>query len=279
MSRLLRLQLVLLCVACLGSCAMFSNAIDYRKTAEQFIESAVREDYDKCISLFALDRPEAQGVNLDTLKKGIATFRKVVVDELGTDIEYRFLLANKSYSSTSGKVPEDVTELHLEVSGSGKFDEVVAIFDDRSGKILNIRALGINKVIPSMMIFWLLGLLFLCVPAFNIYMIVRIKRSTRKRKWLKYLSLFIVNVPTISYQAITGSIFLNPTSFQVLLGTSFNYGSYSASNWAVGIPLAGLYWLWRLNTKPNLDVATAGKDSANDMSPEAPLDQLRTEEG
>jgi hypothetical protein len=264
--------LVLVCFALFGSCSLVSNTIDYRKTSEEFIESAIKEDYDKCISLFALERPEAKDINIDTLKKGVKQFRNAIVNELGTDIEYTFLSSVKSFSS-SGKSPADLTEVQIELAGNEKYDVVVLIFDDISKKILNIKSAGLNKAAPAMAGFWLFGLLCLCVPAFNIYMIIRIKRSNRKRKWLKYISLIFLNVPTISFNAATG-IVMKPLFLQVLLGVSFNFGGYENSKWELGIPLAGLYWLWRLTVKPYVQTREAVEESSSQVIG-GPLDQVR----
>lgn len=69
-----------------------------------------------------------------------------------------------------------------------------------------------------------------------------------KRKWLKYIAVIFLNVPTITYTAV-GSLSFELLSFQILLGISFGYMGYLHSYWAFGIPLGGLYWLFKLRQK------------------------------
>lgn len=106
--------------------------------------------------------------------------------------------------------------------------------------------------------FWLFGLLALCVPIFNIYMMVRVKRSQYKKKWLKYLAIIILNVPAVTYNAVNG-LSLQLLSFQILFGISFQYIGYLNSAWTLGIPLGGLYLLWQLKN---------GKDKPTEFATE-----------
>jgi predicted membrane protein len=111
--------------------------------------------------------------------------------------------------------------------------------------------LEIKTPIPTMTYFLLFGLFALCIPLFNIYVIIQIKRSHFKRKWLKYIAVVLLNVPTISYAAINGLSF-KLLHFQFLLGVGFHYMGYLNSVWAFGIPFGGLYWFWKLKRKKNI---------------------------
>jgi hypothetical protein len=110
--------------------------------------------------------------------------------------------------------------------------------------------LDIKAPIPAMMYFWLFGLFAVCVPMFNIYVIRQIKQSDLKKKWLKYISVIFLNVPAITYAAVSGLSF-NLLSFQLLFGISFNYSGYLNSAWTFGLPLGGLYWFWKLRQLKN----------------------------
>jgi hypothetical protein len=144
------------------------------------------------------------------------------------------------------------------------------LFDDKSKKILNINTLDVKEPIPSMAFFWIFGLVAICIPIFNIYVIRQIKRSNLKKKWLKYIAVIFLNVPAITYSAVTG-IALKLLNFQILLGISFGYMGYLSSFWTFGIPLGGLYWLWKLKqhskltgeTEPEFDfqIETINDDS------------------
>jgi hypothetical protein len=133
------------------------------------------------------------------------------------------------------------------------------LFDDVSGKMLNINTLNVKQPIPNMTLFWLFGLLALCVTAFNIYVIREVKRSSLKRKWLKYLSIVIFNVPAVTFAAVNG-LSLKLLNFQILLGISFGYIGYLNSFWTFGLPLGGLYWVLKLKRgkdEPSVSLATS----------------------
>jgi hypothetical protein len=68
------------------------------------------------------------------------------------------------------------------------------------------------------------------------------------KKWLKYIAVIFLNVPAITYSAVYGLSF-NLLSFQILFGISFSYLGYLSSAWTFGVPLGGLYWLWKLSKK------------------------------
>lgn len=101
-----------------------------------------------------------------------------------------------------------------------------------------------------MTLFWLFGLLAICIPVFNIYVIRQIKRSNLKKKWLKYIAVIFLNTPAITYAAVNGLSF-KLINFQILLGVSFGYMGYLNSYWTFGIPLGGLYWFWKLRQQKN----------------------------
>jgi hypothetical protein len=115
---------------------------------------------------------------------------------------------------------------------------------------LNINKLDVKQPIPSMTIFWLFGLLTICIPIFNVYVIRQIKKSDLRRKWLKYIAVIVLNVPAITYAAVNGLSF-KLLNFQILLGLSFSYMGFFNSFWTFGIPFGGLYWIWRLRRKPD----------------------------
>lgn len=94
--------------------------------------------------------------------------------------------------------------------------------------------------------FWLFGIFAAIVLTFNIYTIVMVKRSGLKRKWLAYIGIILLNVPTIQYQAIDG-LFLKLLNFQILLGITFEKAGYLGSIWAVGVPLGAIIAQWRIS--------------------------------
>lgn len=238
----------------LSGCDFVKKTFDYKEKTEVFAEALMNENYDKCIDLFALEHEMAADLNRDMLKEELKNSRSYVMNNLGTDLDYTFIKAEKSWSSHEANTQPNTTLVVMQLSSDTHFGIFKVLFDDESMKILNFNTLDIKEPIPNMTIFWLLGIVFICVPIFNIYVIRLIKKSDRKRKWLKYVAVAVFNVPAITYSAI-GGLSYSLLTFQVLLGISFNYMGYTSASWTLGIPLGGLYWLWKLKgKKKNLDL-------------------------
>lgn len=236
-------------VSLLTSCDFIKNAFTYRDKTEEFVETLLTEDYEKSVELFAMEHETAKNTDVDVLKKGLADFRKRIVDSFGTKLDYSFMKAEKKFSTNEGdNTPPNTTVALVEFSNGTEFGVFKILFDDSSGKILNINTLEVKESIPSMTIFWLFGLLAICVPIFNIFVIRQIKRSDLNKKWLKYIAVIFLNVPAITYAAV-GGLSYKLLNFQILLGISFGYMGFLNSYWTFGIPLGGLYWFWRLKNE------------------------------
>lgn len=189
--------------------------------------------------------------NIDTLKLGLANFQTLIVKNFDKKLNYKFMTANKTFSTIEGKsTAPNTTKAQIEFSNDKEFGVFEITFDDNSNKILHIKILDIKEKIPNMTLFWLFGILASCIPIFNIWIIIKIKKSNLRKKWLKYIAVIFLNVPAITYSAVYGLSF-NLLSFQILFGISFSYMGYLSSAWTFGIPLGGLYWLWKLNKKAN----------------------------
>lgn len=226
-------------------CQFVENITTYKGTTKDFVDALVKEDYNKAVTYMALNHESAKHTNLDTLKKGLSIFKTLVTKNFGTDLEYSFGSATKTFST---EAQPDITIAQIQFANKNDFGIFEVIFDDQSNKILNINILQANQPIPSMTFFWIFGILALCIPAFNIYMIRLIKKSDLTNKWLKYLAVILLNIPSISYNAVTGLSF-KLISFQFLFGIGFGYMGYNNSVWTFGIPLGGLYWFWRLKQR------------------------------
>ncbi|MFK5981987.1 MAG: hypothetical protein QM499_03650 [Flavobacteriaceae bacterium] len=254
MTKLLKPLSILLIFLLFTSCDFIKNSFTYKETTQGFIESLMQEDYTKSLSFMAIEHEGFKNTNLDTLKSGLANFRKVLVNNFGEKLEYNFMTANKTFSSVEGESTEpNTTKAQIQFANEKEFGVFEIIFDDNSNKILNINTLDIKENIPNMLFFWLFGVLPILVLSFNIYVIRLIKKSDLKKKWLKYLGVLFFNVPTFSYGAFSGLSF-SLLNFQFMLGISFNYMGYLSSVWAFGIPLGGIYWLWKLNKKKNAEI-------------------------
>jgi hypothetical protein len=244
-----KLLLTLLAVWLFTGCDFVKKSLTYKDKTEEFVEVILREDYDKSIDLFAMEHEMAKNTDADQLKKGLADFRKKIVDNFGTELDYSLMKAEKKFSTNEeNNTPPNTTFALIQFSNGKEFGVFKVLFDDSSGKILNINVLDVKESIPSMTMFWLFGLVAICVPIFNIFVIRQIKRSDLTRKWLKYIAVIFLNVPAITYAAI-GGLSYKLLSFQILLGISFQYMGFLNSHWTFGVPLGGLYWFWRLKHK------------------------------
>ena len=254
MKNLKQTLLLILTLSIFTSCDFINNAFTYKDTTKGFVEALIKEDYEKSLTFMAVEEKAFENTNLDTLKLGLANYQKIIVNNFGTELNYKFITAEKTFSTTEGEsTAPNTTRAQIEFSNEQEFGVFEIIFDDSSNKILNIKTLDIKEKIPNMTMFWIFGILAICVPVFNIFIIRKIKKSNLKKKWLKYIAVIFLNVPAITYSAINGVSF-SLLSFQILFGISFSYMGYLSSFWTFGIPLGGIYWLWKLNKKPNEEI-------------------------
>jgi len=238
-----------------SGCQFIRNSFTYKNTTREFVEDLLHKDYSKCMDLMFLDSARAKGIRADTLKlrlKSVLTnFTDVILNKFGSNLKYSFIQSKKTFSTNQEEnTPANSTEFYMQISNDKEFGVIHALFDDRSNKIIKISLLDTEESIPDMTIFWLFGVLTLSVLAFNIYTIIKVKRSQLKRKWSLYLSIILINVPTISYGAIHGLSF-ELLSFQGLFGVGFSYYGYLGALWEFGIPLGSFFCLWKIYSKKN----------------------------
>lgn len=230
----------------LTGCDFIENTFTYKDSTEEFVEYLLKEDYNKCVDLFAMEHEMAKNTNIDTMKMGLVNFRQLIVANWGTELEYTFMKSEKKFSTIeSENTPPNTTIVLVEFNNQKDFGVFQVLFDDSSKKILNIKTLDIKAPIPTLTFFWLFGLLAICVPIFNIYVIRQIKRSNLKKKWLKYIAVIFLNTPALTYSAVNGLSF-NLINLQIMFGISFGFMGYLDSFWTFGIPMGGIYWFWKL---------------------------------
>lgn len=247
MKKLLSVLAILTLATCLNGCSFFSNLSNYRSTTETFTNSLINRNFDKCVSLMNMGL--SPNIDLNQFKVGLDTFRNVIVKNFGTKLEYTFMSAEKKFSTDNkDNLPPNTTLVMVEFHNDKDIGVLQVLFDDKTGKIDNIKALDVKQPIPDMSKFWLFGFLAAIVIAANIYTIVLVKRSDLRRKWLSYIAIILLNVPTIEYHATDG-IFFKLLHFQFLLGISFSKAGYLGSVWAVGIPVGAIFILWRLSSR------------------------------
>jgi len=240
----IKLIIPAIALICLFSgCSFIGNVFKYRDTTKEFVEALVHEDYNKCTSLMDL-----QGVNsqyLDTIRKSLKLVHQSLVVNFGNKLDYSFETAQKTFSTNISTNNGGQTVLLMQIANQKDFGEIQVTFNDKSQKIFNFNVLDVKQRVPDLTLFWLFGILPLCILAFNIYVLIAVKRSNVTYKWIKYLVIILVNVPTIGYKAI-GGIFYKVIDIQVLFGVSFSFTGYMNSIWGFGIPLGGLCVLFML---------------------------------
>lgn len=245
-------QIVLLFIAgfLLASCGFIESVFTYKNKTEQMVETILKEDYHRAVSYFATEHEMAKNTNMEAMKEGLSSFREVLIDNFGTELNYSLMKSEKSLpmGKAEGNLPQNTTLALVEISNGKELGVLEVLFDDTSNKILTINPLEVREPVPSMTIFWLFGILALCIPAFNIYMLRRISQSDLNRKWLKYITVIVFNVPAILYSAINGLSF-KLLNFQILLGVSLNFMGYFNAAWAFGLPIGGIYWFWKLRQR------------------------------
>ena len=248
--------MTILTVSLLTGCDFIKDTFTYKDKTKEFVETLIKEDYNKCVDLMAIEHEMANVTNIDTMKMGLANFRQLIVNNWGTELEYSFMKSEKKFSTVEAEnTPPNTTRVLVEFNNQKDFGVFQVLYDDKSKKILNIETLNVKAPIPTMTYFWLFGLLAICIPIFNIYVIRQIKKSELKRKWLKYIAVIFLNIPALTYAAVNGFSF-NLLSFQILFGLSFGYMGFLNSYWTFGIPLGGLYWFWKLMQIKNKQVET-----------------------
>ena len=258
---------LLVSFALFTSCDFIKNTFTYKDKTENFVEALMDKNYDECVSMMATDHETAKKTNRDSLKFGLDQFRAVIGSNFGDgNFEYSLMKAEKKRSTVaSDNTPPNTTLAHIEFSNGKNLGVFQVLFDDTSNKILNIHTLEIKAEKPNMLLFWLFGILPLTVLLFNIYVIRKIKKSNLKRKWIKYLAVIVLNVPAISYAAVDGLSY-KLLNFQILFGVGFSLMGYLGSVWTFGIPLGGIYWLWKLHQQKNLAFITK---STSQMIPDS----------
>jgi hypothetical protein len=243
------LNILVLCIMGFGlqSCDSFisflSDSAAYQKTSKEFLKSLMDKNYDKCVTY--LDSTLTKKENNDTLKLKLNQIREIITQNFGTEIEFNFQKSGKKFTSIEAeKLPPYSTRVLFRVSNPREFGMVTFIFNDNSRKILSFNLAGnkwfMEEKKHKSVLFWLFGLLAIGIALFNVFAIVRIKNSNLNNKWLKYIAVILLNVPSIIYDSANGFDF-KLFHFQIILG----FG-YSNAVWQIGVPLGGIYWFLKL---------------------------------
>jgi len=252
MKRGRQIFLLIIILSIVTSCDFIRNSFTYKDKTCELVETMIKEDYTKSVNCFALKHTLFKNTNIEILKKRLTGLRGVIVQNFGTELTFILMKSEKRISTVKIlDIPPNTTEAYIQFTNGKEFGVFKVLFDDVSQKILNIEILDVKDPIPNMVTFWIIGFLMLLIPTFNIYIIILIRNSDFKKKWLKYLAILSLNAPAILYNAI-GGFSISLLKIQLLLGISFSYMGYAHSYWAIGIPLGGIYWFWKLQLKDKM---------------------------
>jgi hypothetical protein len=150
----------------LTGCDFIGNALTYKDNTKDLIETLIKEDYTKAVEYFAMEHEMAKNTNIEIMKKGLADFRERIVKNFGTDFDFSFMKAEKTWSTNEGDNTPPNTVALIEFCNGKEFGVFKILFDDTSGKILNINMPDVKQPIPHLTQFWLFSLLAICVPIF-----------------------------------------------------------------------------------------------------------------
>lgn len=248
MRKNLLIVFALFAVTLLSSCDYYRDNFQYSAIAKHYMNALMQQDYDKSISYMQASTEHLSKGQLDTMKAGMAIFRTSIIKQFGEDkLDYSFMQVVKGHNSVMQDIPNTTTIL-LQFSNDKDLGVLQVLFSTKTDKMLNIKSLNIKQPIPDMSSFWLFGVLALCIPLFNIYMIIRVKRSDMTKKWVKYIAIAFFNFPAVGYAQIVGLFFKTDMFRQVFFGISLRIMGYPGSAWIFGIPLGALYILWQLKS-------------------------------
>ena len=243
--------IIFLTALTLISCNFFQNSMEYKETSKKFMNTLINKSVGESIPYFALESEKGKNTNVEEMKNGLENFRQNFIATFGKNIEYEVMSAQKQFSTVQqSNTPPNSTTVLMQFKNDKDFGVLQFLYDDKTKKILNVTPMDAKYPIPNMKLFYFLGILTLIIPAFNIYMINKIRKSDLKRKWLKYIAIILLNFPTFIYNAVTGFSF---KLFQfTFLGFGFSAMGYLNSTITMGIPIAAIYWYWKLKQKENL---------------------------
>ena len=242
--KLLKLSViaVIIILSTLSGCTFIGNTFIYKAETKEFIQDLLQADYNKCTTLF-----DMSANNPDTIKKQLPVFREGIIKAFDENLDYTFVSAEKTvtnYVFSPGKNSE-TTEVFMQISNDKIFGLIKVVYNDQTHKIIDIRVSDKTLRVPDMWPFWLFGIIALCVPAFNIYMIIKVRRSNIKTKWPKYMAIIFLNIPSFGFNLLSG-FFFKLFGLQLLFGISLSMMGYSSSSWEIGIPIGSLIVLYRL---------------------------------
>jgi hypothetical protein len=260
MKRIIYTVFALLLTCCIYSCNSADNKAVYLQKTAAFTNSLLSGDYNKCIS--SMNVGTSKNMNEVMMARvGLDTLRDKLSGHFGNQLTYSVMSIQHEVSDDAYySLPPNTTLVTVEINNNVNVGALQALFDNHTGKIVNIKSFSVKEPIPNMLIFWLAGLPVLVVLMFNIYALVLVFRSKLKLKLLYYIAIIVVNVPTLEYHAVKG-FDIKLYSFQYFLGVYFQKVNYLGSVWDVGLPLGAIFAWWMIKYLPSASVSQENAQS------------------
>lgn len=219
-------------------CNFINEANDFGKTAVSFFENLKQEKYDECLALMI--NVTGERIDRDTFKLTLVDFRKGVVASFGEN--YKIKLAKVHYQFGKNEKDEIINKATavVQISNDEFFAFHKILLDDTSKKIIYIYPTERKYLVPNLTGFWITGLIGIVVVGFIIFSIVRVARSELKYKWIYYISIIVINFPTISYNAYHG-LFIEALKIVFSCGVELKYSDYMNYWWHLALPVGALF--------------------------------------
>ncbi len=114
---------LLLLLMLLVDCTFIKDSFTYKDKTKDFVESLMKQDFDKCVSQMALESKMGKNTNIDTLKSGLFQFRSVIEQNFGKNkFEFTLMEAGKKRSTiASQNTPPNTTLAMIQFSNDREF--------------------------------------------------------------------------------------------------------------------------------------------------------------
>lgn len=218
-------------VLCLCSC----NSFNKEKSIE-ITQNVVEGNYDAVLN--ELDESVFRAIGKDSLKTILTKMAQQIKLNVGDDLDYTFLKGQKRVFFSSDQT-NNYSYTEIMISGDEKCYTARIHYNPTTNKPISIRLSEPYENPYTTSFWWIAAILGIGVMAFNIFTIVKVKKSNLDRKWLMYLLIILLNTPYISSspEKISAGI-----SIIHILGFGYAFmGKYSFVK--IGIPI-GAFIAW-----------------------------------
>ena len=124
------------------SCGMMGNIKEYQDTTQEFTETLLAEDYEKCMDYLV----QEEGLDQGEIKEKLMRLREYLFSNYGEDLNYSLVSAKQNkISLTSGNFDTNPNQTVMKVKVSNEQNYFIydIIFDDDSKKIKTLNVVGV----------------------------------------------------------------------------------------------------------------------------------------